>query len=241
MPENNKLIRWIFSFGYLIILKLDIRRSELAMRNTILLLTITLVFAAFIVGCAPKEPVEEVEEIVEEEIIEEEPVVLSDTAKALPAGTLVAVMESDKGVVEWELFAEDTPNTVANFKKLCDDKFYDGIQFHRVVKDFIVQAGDPTFNGIGPDPGLYIDEEPDKAKCVRGAVSMARLADNEGNYMETSGTQFFIVTKDSSHLDPDFCVFGNVITGMDVVDKILVGSDIERIRVVEVEGETDVE
>jgi peptidyl-prolyl cis-trans isomerase B (cyclophilin B) len=206
------------------------------MSKTIILLAITVVFATFIVGCTPKEPVEEVEEVIEETVPEEEPVVLSDEAKTLPSGTLVAVMETNKGVVEWELFVEDTPNTVANFTKLCGDKFYDGIEFHRVVKGFIVQAGDPTFNGIGGDPGLYIDEEPDKAKCVRGAVSMARLADAEGNYAETSGTQFFIVIGNAAHLDPDFCVFGNVVSGMDVVDTILVGTDIERLRVVTVEG-----
>ncbi len=207
------------------------------MNKTIFLLAVAIVFAAFIIGCAPKEPVEEVEEVIEEAVPEEEPVVLSDTAKALPAGTLVAVMETDKGIVEWELFAEDTPMTVANFVGLCGDRFYDGIEFHRIVKDFIVQAGDPTFNGIGGDPGLYIDEEPDKAKCVRGAVSMARLADRDGNYAETSGTQFFIVIGNAAHLDPDFCVFGNVISGMDVVDTILVGTDIERLRVVTVEDE----
>ncbi|MCP4229767.1 MAG: peptidylprolyl isomerase [bacterium] len=143
-------------------------------------------------------------------------------------------METEVGVVEWELFASDTPDTVANFEKLCADKFYDGIEFHRVMKGFIVQAGDPTFNGIGGDPGLYIGEEPDKAKCVRGAVSMARLADNAGNYAETSGTQFFIVTGNADHLDPDFCVFGNVVSGMDVVETIRIGTRIERIRVVEV-------
>lgn len=209
------------------------------MSKTIFLLAISIVFAAFIIGCTPKQPAEDVEEIVEEVEPTEKPVVLSDTAKALPAGTLVAVMETDKGVVEWELFAGDTPNTVANFKKLCDDKFYDGIEFHRMVKGFIVQAGDPTFNAIGGDPGLYIDEEPDKARCVRGAVSMARLADpaKEGEYGETSGTQFFIVIGNAAHLDPDFCVFGNVVSGMDVVDTILVGTDIERLRVVTVEGE----
>lgn len=168
----------------------------------------------------------------------EEPVVLSDEAAKLPPGTKIAVLELEKGgVIEFELFTEETPETVGNFVKLCEEKFYDGLAFHRVVKGFVIQAGDPVF--VGKEPvDITIREEPDQRKFKRGAVSMARLAttDESGNavYGATSGNEFFITTGEASHLDPDFCVFGMVITGMDVADGVAQGNVIKRIRVVEV-------
>lgn len=176
----------------------------------------------------------------------EEAVVLSEEATALESGTEVAVLELEKGgVIEFELFTEETPETAGNFVKLCDEKFYDGLAFHRVVKGFVIQAGDPTW--VGREPvDMAIPEEPDKRKFRRGAVSMARLAteDKSGEYVygATSGNEFFIVTGEASHLDPDFCVFGMVITGMDVADAVAQGNVIKRIRVVEVQaGETPAE
>lgn len=171
----------------------------------------------------------------------DEPVVLSDEATKLPPGTTVAVLELEKGgVVEFELFTEETPETAGNFVKLCDERFYDGLAFHRVVKGFVIQAGDPTFVG-GEPVDMTIPEEPDKRKFKRGAVSMARLAtaDEKGNtvYGSTSGNEFFITTGEASHLDPDFCVFGWVITGMDAADGIAQGNVIKRIRVVDVPTE----
>jgi peptidyl-prolyl cis-trans isomerase B (cyclophilin B) len=168
----------------------------------------------------------------------EEPVVLSDEATKLPPGTKVAVLELEKGgVIEFELFTEETPETAGNFVKLCGEKFYDGLAFHRVVKGFIIQAGDPAF--VGKEPvNMTISEEPDRRKFKRGAVSMARFGteDESGNtvYGATSGNEFFITTGEASHLDPDFCVFGMVITGMDVADGVAQGNVIKRIRVVEV-------
>jgi peptidyl-prolyl cis-trans isomerase B (cyclophilin B) len=174
----------------------------------------------------------------------DEPVVLSDEASKLPPGTAVAVLELEKGgVIEFELFVEETPETAGNFVKLCDEKFYDGLAFHRVVKGFVIQAGDPT--AVGGEPvNMTISEEPDKRKFKRGAVSMARLSttDEEGNdvYGATSGNEFFITTGEASHLDPDFCVFGWVVTGMDVADGVAQGNVIKRIRVVEVPAEEPV-
>jgi peptidyl-prolyl cis-trans isomerase B (cyclophilin B) len=167
--------------------------------------------------------------------------VLSDEAAKLPPGTPVAVLElKNGGVIEFELFVEETPETAGNFVRLCDEKFYDGLAFHRVVKGFVIQAGDPT--SVGGEPvNMTIPEEPDKRKFKRGAVSMARFAteDEEGNtiYGGTSGNEFFITTGDASHLDPDFCVFGWVITGMDAADGVAQGNVIKRIRVVEVPAE----
>jgi peptidyl-prolyl cis-trans isomerase B (cyclophilin B) len=168
----------------------------------------------------------------------DEPVVLSDKAAKLPPGTAVAVLELEKGgVIEFELFVEETPETAGNFVKLCDEKFYDGLAFHRVIKGFVIQAGDPTTAGREP-VDMTISEEPDKRKFKRGAVSMARSGteDEEGNtvYGPTTGNEFFITTGDASHLDPDFCVFGWVVTGMDVADGVAQGNVIKRIRVVEV-------
>jgi cyclophilin family peptidyl-prolyl cis-trans isomerase len=168
----------------------------------------------------------------------EEPVTVSEEAMKLKPGSKVAVLELEKdGVIEFELYLDETPGTAGNFVKLCGEKFYDGLAFHRVVKGFVIQAGDPTFVGKG-SVDITIPEEPDKRKFKRGAVSMARLAatDEDGNtvYGATSGNEFFITTGEASHLDPDFCVFGWVITGMDVADGVAQGNVIERIRVVEV-------
>ncbi|UCE26491.1 MAG: peptidylprolyl isomerase [Candidatus Coatesbacteria bacterium] len=171
----------------------------------------------------------------------DEPVTLSDEAMELPAGTTVAVLELEKGgVIEFELLTEETPETAGNFVTLCDEKFYDGLAFHRVVKGFVIQAGDPTFVG-GEPVDVTIPEEPDARKFKRGAVSMARMAteDESGNtvYGGTSGNEFFITTGEASHLDPDFCVFGWVITGMDTADIVAQGTIIKRIRVIEVPPE----
>jgi cyclophilin family peptidyl-prolyl cis-trans isomerase len=167
---------------------------------------------------------------------EEPPLALTPEAYELPAGTKVATLElDDGGFVEIQLLVDETPETAGNFVALVEDGFYDGIVFHRVVEAFVVQAGDARLVGR-ENPDVELAVEPDERKCVRGAVSMARLArtDEETGQMvygDTSPTQFFILTGDSPHLDPDFCVFGVVVTGMDVVDEIEQGDVIRRIRV----------
>ncbi len=172
---------------------------------------------------------------------EEMPLELSAAARELPAGTKVAVMElTDGGAVEVQLLVDETPKTAGNFIALVEDGFYDGIVFHRVVPDFVVQAGDATLVGR-ENPDISLETEPDVRKCVRGAVSMARLAGRDENtgeviYGDTSPTQFFILKSDTPRLDPDFCVFGVVVTGMDVVDAIEQGDVIERVRVLTVGG-----
>ncbi len=159
---------------------------------------------------------------------------LSAEAQKLPLGTEVAVIEMPEGVVQIELFTRETPKTAANFIKLAEEEFYDGIPFHRVEPGFVVQAGDATFVGR-ENPAIEIPAEPDSRKCVRGAVSMARSYDQGADeYGPTSPTQFFILTGDSPHLDPDFCVFGVVVSGMDVVDRIKRDDVIKRVRVLTV-------
>ncbi|MDQ3742644.1 MAG: peptidylprolyl isomerase [Actinomycetota bacterium] len=123
-------------------------------------------------------------------------------------------MRTSEGTIELELFDEDAPQTVGNFKKLAEDGFYDGVIFHRVIKDFMIQGGDPTGTGSG-GPGYTFDDEFNDHKVVRGALAMANAGPN------TNGSQFFIVTTDEAPwLDGKHTVFGRVVEGMDVVDRI---------------------
>src|SRR4051794_10105417 len=125
-----------------------------------------------------------------------------------------AVLHTNNGDITVELFDEDAPKTVENFTKLAGDKFYEGVVFHRVIKGFMIQGGDPTGTGSG-GPGYTFDDEQNQHKIVRGALAMANAGPN------TNGSQFFIVTKDAAPwLDGKHTVFGQVASGMDVVDKI---------------------
>jgi len=123
-------------------------------------------------------------------------------------------MTTNKGVIEIELFDADAPKTVENFVKLSRDGFYDGVIFHRVIPDFMVQGGDPTGTGMG-GPGYQFEDEPNQHKVENGALAMANAGPN------TNGSQFFIVTADSCPwLDGLHTVFGKVTSGMDVVNEI---------------------
>jgi len=125
-----------------------------------------------------------------------------------------ATLRTTHGDVELELFDGDAPKTVDNFVKLARDGFYDGVIFHRVIPDFMVQGGDPTGTGSG-GPGYTFEDEFNDHKVERGALAMANAGPN------TNGSQFFIVTADSCPwLDGKHTVFGKVTNGMDVVDKI---------------------
>jgi peptidyl-prolyl cis-trans isomerase B (cyclophilin B) len=125
-----------------------------------------------------------------------------------------AILHTNHGDITVELFDADAPKTVENFTKLAGDSFYDGVIFHRVIKDFMIQGGDPTGTGRG-GPGYTFDDEQNDKKIVRGALAMANAGPN------TNGSQFFIVTTDAAPwLDGKHTVFGQVVDGMDVVDKI---------------------
>src|SRR5256714_13239090 len=125
-----------------------------------------------------------------------------------------ATMQTTAGPIVFELFDEDAPKTVENFRKLSADGFYDGLSFHRVIKDFMVQGGCPLGTGTG-GPGYTFEDEFNQHKVVRGALAMANAGPN------TNGSQFFIVTtEEASWLDGKHTVFGQVTSGMDVVDKI---------------------
>ncbi len=125
-----------------------------------------------------------------------------------------ATMHTSEGAIEIELFDDDAPKTVGNFLKLARDGFYDGVSFHRVIPDFMIQGGDPTGTGSG-GPGYTFEDEFNDHPVVRGALAMANAGPN------TNGSQFFIVTADACPcLDGKHTVFGRVTSGMDVVDAI---------------------
>jgi cyclophilin family peptidyl-prolyl cis-trans isomerase len=123
-------------------------------------------------------------------------------------------MTTNHGDIVLELFDEDAPETVANFRRLAEDGFYDGLIFHRVIPDFMIQGGCPEGTGTG-GPGYTFKDEINDHKIVRGALAMANAGPN------TNGSQFFIVTvREAGWLDGKHTVFGEVVEGMDVVDTI---------------------
>jgi cyclophilin family peptidyl-prolyl cis-trans isomerase len=125
-----------------------------------------------------------------------------------------ATITTNRGAIGVELFDDDAPKTVANFVKLSTDAFYDGVVFHRVIPDFMIQGGDPTGTGMG-GPGYQFEDEPNRHEVVRGVVAMANSGPN------TNGSQFFIVTADACPwLNGLHTVFARVTSGMDVVDEI---------------------
>jgi peptidyl-prolyl cis-trans isomerase B (cyclophilin B) len=123
-------------------------------------------------------------------------------------------MNTSQGAITIELFDDDAPETVANFRKLAGEHFYDGVIFHRVIPDFMIQGGCPQGTGTG-GPGYTFDDEINDHKVVRGALAMANAGPN------TNGSQFFIVTTQSAPwLDGKHTVFGRVTGGMETVDAI---------------------
>jgi len=125
-----------------------------------------------------------------------------------------AILHTNRGPVTLELFADDAPKTVANFQKLAGEGFYDGLIFHRVIADFMIQGGCPEGTGMG-GPGYTFEDEINDHKVVRGALAMANAGPN------TNGSQFFIVTTEAAPwLDGKHTVFGRVVDGMDAVDAI---------------------
>lgn len=136
-----------------------------------------------------------------------------------------AIMETDKGTINLELFEQDAPNTVANFVKLSKDGFYDGLNFHRVIPNFMIQGGCPNGTGTG-GPGYKIDCEINSNKHEAGSLSMAHAGKNTG------GSQFFICHEAQGHLDGIHTVFGKT-DDMDVVNAIKKGDTIKSVTIEE--------
>jgi len=125
-----------------------------------------------------------------------------------------ATLHTNHGAIVVELYDDDAPKTVENFVKLAGDGFYDGVTFHRVIPDFMIQGGDPTGTGMG-GPGYTFEDEFNEHPVARGALAMANAGPN------TNGSQFFIVTTEAAPwLDGKHTVFGRVTDGMDAVDSI---------------------
>ena len=123
-------------------------------------------------------------------------------------------MTTNKGDIVFEMYDEDAPKTVDNFRSLAQQGFYDGLKFHRIIRDFMIQGGCPQGTGTG-GPGYTFEDEINAHKIVRGALAMANAGPN------TNGSQFFIVTTDAAPwLDGKHTVFGEVVEGMDVVDAL---------------------
>jgi cyclophilin family peptidyl-prolyl cis-trans isomerase len=135
-----------------------------------------------------------------------------------------AYLETDRGTVEIELAILDAPLTVANFIALARKGFFDGTAIHRIVPDFVVQDGDPRGDGEG-GPGYTIRDEINERPYLRGTVGMAL------DWEDTGGSQFFITHSPQPHLDGRYTVFGQVVAGMDVVDRLVPWDVIRRVRI----------
>lgn len=142
-----------------------------------------------------------------------------------------AILKTDKGEIQLDLHADKTPLTVANFVNLAQRGYYDGVTFHRVIADFMIQGGDPTGTGRG-GPGYRFEDEfdPDLRHDGPGVLSMANAGPG------TNGSQFFITHGATPHLDDHHTVFGRVTAGQDVVDSIAQG---DRMQGVTIEGDTE--
>ncbi|NUM25815.1 MAG: peptidylprolyl isomerase [Candidatus Buchananbacteria bacterium] len=147
---------------------------------------------------------------------------MTDTTTVDLENVSQAVIKTNLGDITVEFYKTDSPNTVKNFVKLATSGYYDGVKFHRVIKDFMIQAGDPLSKddsmklrwGTG-GPGYYFDDEINTHKLVKGSLAMANAGPN------TNGSQFFIVTADATPwLDGKHTNFGRVTSGLDVVEKI---------------------
>jgi peptidyl-prolyl cis-trans isomerase B (cyclophilin B) len=129
------------------------------------------------------------------------------------------------GEIRIEFFAEDAPKTVENFVTLAKKGFYNGLNFHRVVPDFVVQGGCPKGNGTG-GPGYTVKAEFNKQKHVRGTVAMAR-----SQHPDSAGSQFYICYGNTPHLDGQYTVFGKVVSGMELVDRITQGDKMTSVTI----------
>ena len=147
-----------------------------------------------------------------------------DTSK-----TYIVEIKTNKGVIELELYPKHAPKTVNNFAFLAREEFYDGISFHRVISNFMIQGGDPTGTG-GGGPGYSFEDEVEENPLTheRGVISMANAGPN------TNGSQFFITHSPQPHLNGKHTVFGKVVGSQNVVDSIRQGDKMERVTISEV-------
>jgi cyclophilin family peptidyl-prolyl cis-trans isomerase/cbb3-type cytochrome oxidase subunit 3 len=146
------------------------------------------------------------------------------TLEASKISNKKAIITTNKGVIEFELLADAAPETVSNFVYLAENNFYDGLTFHRVVPNFVIQGGDPNGTGTG-GPGYKFEDEKVIGEYKAGTVAMA----NSGP--DTNGSQFFICLEDLPSLPKNYSLFGQVTSGMDVVQKIAVGDKMTTVKI----------
>jgi cyclophilin family peptidyl-prolyl cis-trans isomerase len=147
-----------------------------------------------------------------------------DPQLVAPAVSPHAFIETERGTIEVELAVLDAPQTARSFMALASKGVVNGLQIHRVVPDFVVQDGDPRGDGEG-GPGYTLRDEINERPYLRGTVGMAL------DWRDTGGSQFFITHSPQPHLDARYTVFGHVVNGMDVVDRIQQGDAIQRVRI----------
>ncbi len=203
-------------------------------RNRVAWTAAAVVLAALVAGCdqAPKDAPPVQPEATETPPAEtpEQAAPAPETPKpekesTMPEPLPQVTLETTKGKIVLELAEDDTPNTVANFISLAEKGFYNGLSFHRVIADFMVQGGCPKGTGTGGPGYVIADEFSPRLKHARGVISMANAGPNTG------GSQFFITHVETPWLDGKHAIFGKVTQGMDVVDKIQVGDKIEKVTV----------
>ena len=190
------------------------------MKSKFFLVAIVGIFLTF-AGCSGKESKKAEEkksssQTPQTQVAEKKP---WEQVKLDPNSRPVVVIETDFGNIEIQLRPDKAPKTCANFVYLVKKGFYNGLTFHRIVPGFVIQGGDPTGTGRG-GPGYTIPAEITDLKHTTGAVACARLPDQVNPNKESSGSQFYITLKPTPFLDGQYTVFGYVIKGMDVVQKI---------------------
>jgi peptidyl-prolyl cis-trans isomerase B (cyclophilin B) len=186
----------------------------------VLILSLWLVF--FLFGCGKKQEVETKKGEEQSTQVAETQAQETPTPETKPVSQEpivrdkdpIVVMETNYGTIELELFWKETPKTAENMLRLVNSGFYDGLTFHRIVPNFVIQGGDPSGDGTG-GPGYSIPFEKANTKHLRGYLGMARSQDPN-----SAGSQFYICLRDLPNLDNNYVVFGKVVQGMDVVDKI---------------------
>lgn len=154
---------------------------------------------------------------------QEEDVAPGKQEEDVPPPEKVAVLETTQGTIVIELYPDSAPGTVANFKKLIQKEYYDGLTFHRYIEDFMIQGGDPTGNGTG-GPGYTIKDEFNERKHLTGTVAMAKTS-----APDSAGSQFYICLAPQPHLDGQYTVFGQVIQGMDNVFNLRKGDKMSKV------------
>ncbi len=175
---------------------------------------------------APKTPKETPAKPAEVETSEEAPPAPAKTETPKKAERMIARMVTDKGIIVLQLHYKKVPKTCANFQKLADAGFYDGLMFHRVIPNFMIQGGCPEGTGRGGPGYKFADEfHPDLTHTGAGVLSMANSGPN------TNGSQFFITHASTAWLDNKHSVFGKVIEGQDVVDAIRKGDVMSKVTV----------